>query len=109
MAVRLEVYKNAHVRFTNGSISEYNAIYPTHNGLVTGTLVEQECLFTHSVRRCYGRSKPVKEQMVSYLLFQDTGFLRDGSYTFFNGEKTMAYTQKLTNEEIHDKLLYSTL
>jgi hypothetical protein len=109
MAIKLEVYKNATVRLRNGDIKQYAAIYPTYNGLVTGTLIEQENLYTKSVRRRFGKSKPVKEQLVSYHIFEDSGFLRDGSYTFFNGERTFAYTDKLTNDEIGDQLLYSML
>jgi len=28
----------------------------------------------------------------------------DGSYTFFSGDETVAYTQKLTNGELRNKL-----
>lgn len=109
MAIKLEIYINAQVQMSNGNTQSYDAIYPTFNGLVTGKIMKQENVFTQSHRRRFGRAKPVKEQLISYFIFNDTGFLRDGTYTFFTGEKTHAFTQKLTNDEIRDQLLFSNL
>lgn len=103
MAVRLEILTNATVTLRNGEQRQFDAIYPTHNGLVIGSLNSENSIFEKSCRRRFGLSKPVEKKQVKYLVFSDQGFLRDGSYTFFTGVETVAYNQKLTNGEIRNE------
>lgn len=104
MAVRLEILTNATVTFQNGQQRHFEAIYPTHNGLYTGTISSETSIYEKSCRRRFGLSKPIQKKEVNYLIFSDNGFLRNGSYTFFSGDETVAYTQKLTNGELRNKL-----
>lgn len=103
MAVRLEILTDATVTLRNGEQKQYEAIYPTHNGLVIGNLTPEISIFEKSCKRRFGFAKPIEKKQVEYLVFSDQGFLRDGMYTFFTGEETIAYTQKLTNGEMRNE------
>lgn len=103
MAVRLEILTDATVTMENGETKHFDAIYPTHNGLVVGTIKPEISLFEKSQRRRFGLAKPVEKKEVQYYVFCDHGFLRDGSYSFFTGQECHAYTQKLTNGELRDE------
>ncbi len=104
MAVRLEILTDATVTLRNGEKKKYQAIYPTHKGLVIGSLSSEMSIFEKSRKRKFGFSKPIETKHVEYYLFKDEGFLRDGTYTFFTGEECHAYNQKLTNGEIRNEL-----
>lgn len=100
MAVRLEILTNATVTLISGKQKEYEAIYPTHNGLVIGNLISETGIFEKSCRRRFGLSKPIEKKLVHYLVFCDQGFIKGKNYTFFTGIEQYAYTQKLTNSEL---------
>jgi len=102
MAIQIEVYKDATVTYKNGSKKQYDAIYPTFNGLVTGELVKENDVYESSKRRRFGKAKPVEKQYITYYCFNDLGFIRDGEYTFFNGNLIKAYRGKLTLQEKWD-------
>ena len=103
MAIRIEILTDATVTLRNGEKKEFEAIYPTYNGLVFGEIIPETSIFEKSKKRRYGFSKPVEKIQVQYNIFNDIGFIQNGSYTFFTGQETHAYTQKLTNGEIRDK------
>jgi len=103
MAVRLEILTDATVTMKNGDQKQYEAIYPTYDGVVHGHLISETGVFEKSCRRRFGFAKPVVKKQVQYYVFSDNGFLRDGSYTFFTGKESRAYTQKLTNGEMRDE------
>jgi hypothetical protein len=103
MAVRLEILTDATVTMNNGEQKQYEAIYPTHNGLVIGKIVCETGIFEKSCKRRFGFSKPIEKKQFTYQIFQDTGFLRDQTYTFFTGDELIAYNQKLTNGEIRNE------
>ena len=82
MAIQIEVYKDATVTYKNGSKKQYDAIYPTFNGLVIGELVKEKDVYEYSKRRRFGKAKPVEKRYITYYCFNDLGFIRDGEYTF---------------------------